>query len=159
MRVTIAALSAGVAVAAVGLLTLRSATEVGAASIFSFALLGLAASTTGALLRRGRQRATWLGALIFGGGYLLAAFNPWSAKPAGNAARAAGDDKVRHGLLLTEHGLAALFRGCQAPDPVPAGGQPAALERIGLLPHQPSHQSQRFGICDPVRRKQWPRGR
>jgi hypothetical protein len=67
-------LSALVAVAALGLVALWRASDVWAGATFltTCAALGLAA--LGALSSRGRRRAVWLGAALFGWGYLAMVF-------------------------------------------------------------------------------------
>jgi hypothetical protein len=78
-RFSIAGLMVVVLVCAVGVAALRYASEAWAGAMFTLALGVLAAAGLGAVYRRGRKRAFWLGAAVFGWGYLAACFGPWSA--------------------------------------------------------------------------------
>jgi hypothetical protein len=76
VRFSIAALMAAVAVSALAIAALRSASAewAGAMLMLVWGVLGLAIA--GAVCRRGRERAWWFGFALFGCGYLLLAF--WS---------------------------------------------------------------------------------
>jgi hypothetical protein len=75
-RFSILGLMAVVLLAAVALASLREPTEAWAQAMFSLAVLASGVALLGLLLRRGVRRATSLGFLVFGTGYLTLCFGP-----------------------------------------------------------------------------------
>jgi len=69
-RVSVAGMMSVVPLAAVGFLALRSPSDIWAILLFSTALSVLACTTLAALLRRGHDRACWIGFSLFGWIYL-----------------------------------------------------------------------------------------
>jgi hypothetical protein len=75
-RISIRSLMAFVLVAAVGLAALRNASELWAGIMLLFALAAVGVAILGTALSRGRERAGWLGFVVFGGGYLVVSLFP-----------------------------------------------------------------------------------
>src|SRR5438270_8186539 len=78
-RFSIAGLMFVVLLIAVGVAALRSASQLWAGMIFTLTLALLGVAVIGVIYRRGARRAFWLGATLFGGGYLIVSFGPWFA--------------------------------------------------------------------------------
>lgn len=78
-RFSIAGLMGVVVAAAVGVAALRFANEWWAGALWLATLAGLGLAILGVVYRRGAKRAGWLGAAVFGGGYLALALAPWAA--------------------------------------------------------------------------------
>lgn len=76
-RPTILGLMGLVLVAAVGIAALRAADELWDSAVFTVTLALLATACLGAILGRGRSRAFYAGAALFGIGYGTIAFGPW----------------------------------------------------------------------------------
>ena len=118
-RWTLSTMLGGVTITSLALLALLSSTEVGAACLFTAALLALAVALTGAVAQRGRDRAGWSGAVIFGGGSLLLSFGPLADRAEWNPiaplksyspTSPGGSFEPRYGLFLADHVWAAWFR-------------------------------------------------
>jgi hypothetical protein len=76
-RVSIAALMGVVIASAIAIAALRNASENWAGAILSAVAAALGLATLGAVFRRGREQAFWLGFVLFGAGYALFIFGPW----------------------------------------------------------------------------------
>ena len=77
-RVSVAALMALVAFTGLGFAALRTPSELWADTIFSLLLATLSAGLLAALLLPREDRAFWLGFTLFGWGYAVFCFGPWS---------------------------------------------------------------------------------
>ena len=75
-RMSIAALMTVVLVLAVGFAALRSGSEGWSLVVFNLTLLLLFAAIPGAIYRRDRDRAGWVGFALFGWGYWILSFGP-----------------------------------------------------------------------------------
>ncbi len=75
-RLSIRRLMAFVLVSAVGLAALRNANALWSGMLLLLALAAVGTAVLGATLTTGRQRAWWLGFVVFEGGYLVAALCP-----------------------------------------------------------------------------------
>jgi hypothetical protein len=103
IRVSIAGLSAIVLVAGFGFAALQDNTWITATGLYLLTILTLLGSTVGAVVKRGAQRAPWLGFAIFGWGYFLAAFGPFLSAEVkgGDIQRGAFATEVSPNLLTT----------------------------------------------------------
>jgi hypothetical protein len=75
-RFPIAAAMAAILIAGVGLAAMKNPTELWAGTIFTLAWVALLVGLLGAVLRRGRERAAWLGFTLFGWSYVLVCIVP-----------------------------------------------------------------------------------
>jgi hypothetical protein len=75
-RFSIRSLMAFVVVSAVGLATLRNASDLWAGMMLLVDLAAVGVAVLGAILMRGRERAWWLGFAVFVGGYMAVAISP-----------------------------------------------------------------------------------
>jgi uncharacterized membrane protein YtjA (UPF0391 family) len=75
-RVSIAGLMAAILVAAVGFAALRNASAWWCSVLFTFTLALFLIATVGAI--RGEDKAFWLAFALFGWGYMIASYEPWS---------------------------------------------------------------------------------
>jgi hypothetical protein len=76
-RYSIRMLLAAIGFCGLGLASLRSPSQLWAATLFSLALAGLVASLVGIAFQRGHRRAFWTGFAIAGWAYWLVALSPW----------------------------------------------------------------------------------
>jgi hypothetical protein len=65
----------GILFIAIGLAALTNATELGASALGTLLQGSLLVAILGAVLRRGRRQAFWIGFVVCGGGYALLAFD------------------------------------------------------------------------------------
>jgi hypothetical protein len=72
-RISVRSLMAIVLISAIGLAALRNASNLWAGIILLLDLAALAGAVLGAAIMRGREQAWWLGFVVFGAGYLIAA--------------------------------------------------------------------------------------
>jgi hypothetical protein len=70
-------LLAAIGFCGLGLASLRSPSQLWAATLFSLALAGLVASLVGIAFQRGQRRAFWTGFALAGWAYWLVALGPW----------------------------------------------------------------------------------
>ncbi len=70
--------------AAAGLAALRDASEIWAGIMLTLVLSILGTAIFGAIYKRGRRRADWLGFAVFGWGYFMLAFGPGFSTELGN---------------------------------------------------------------------------
>lgn len=76
-RYSIRMLVAAIGFCGLGLASLRSPSQLWAATLFSLALAVLVASLVGIAFQRGHRRAFWVGFTIAGWAYWLVALGPW----------------------------------------------------------------------------------